>query len=132
MNLRRALALALTAALLVPFARSAFAEDAKDAAAAAAAPKEAAPKKEGAKTKKKGAKGKKKAPVESKYKSTALSENSDVHYRFDEKGEPVGGKKKPAAKAKKKSSSSEDSEEKPACTEDAPCADKKTSDADSL
>jgi hypothetical protein len=129
MKLCRALALALTVAFLVPFTRSAFAQDAKDAAAAA--PKEGAPKKEEAKPKKKAAKGKKKAPVESKYKSTALSENSDAHYRFDEKGEPIGGKKKPAAKARKKSSS-EDSEDKPACTEDAPCADKKTTDADSL
>jgi len=148
MKLRRALALAVTAVLLVPFARRAAAEDPRDAAAAAIAaaagaapkteapraetPKPAAPKKKSGKTKKTSAKGRKKPEAESKYKTRALSENSDSHYRFDENGNPIVGaaKKTPAAKAKKKSS--EDSEDKPACNDDAPCSDKKSSDADAL
>jgi hypothetical protein len=145
MKLRRALALPLAAALLVPFARFAAAQDAAAAAAAVAAatagapkteaPKADAPKKEEAKPKKKkgGKGGKKKPEAESKYKSRALSENTDSHYRYDADGNPVesAAKKKAAAKAKKKSSDDPD-EDKGACGEDAPCADKKTSEADSL
>ena len=109
----------LTAVLALPAVRVFAAE-------AAAAPKAAE-----AKPKKKAAKGKRKPAAESKYKSRALTESSDFHYRFDASGNPVGGapKKKPA-KAKKKSS--EDAEEKPACSEDEPCSEKKSSDADAL
>ena len=130
------LALALTAALFVSFARAQDAQNAAaaatataEAAPAAAAPKKDAPKKTRAKPKKKAAKGKQKPAPESKYKSRALTENGGSQYRFDENGNPIE-KKKPAAKASKKSP--EEPEDKPACTEDAPCADKKSSDADAL
>ena len=97
---------------------------------AAAAPQADAPKKTAAKTKKKAAKGKKKAAVESRYKTRALSENSDSHYRFDADGNPIDANMKSASKETKKSST--DSKNKPACTDDAPCSDKKSSDADAL
>ncbi len=138
----RALALVVAAAALVLFARPVRAQGVKVAGEPrpppsgrrrADSPKADAPKKEGAKPKKKSAKKKKKPAPESKYTSRAMSENGQGHYRFDENGNPIGGaaKKKPAAKIKKKSSS-DDSGDKPACTDDAPCSDKKSSDADSL
>ena len=132
MKLRRALALAVTAALLVPFALRARAQEAAaPAAGASAAPKEDVPgKKEKAKPRKKAAKGKKKA-AESKYKSRALSESGGSHYRFDANGNPIVGSAKKAAKARTKSSS-EGPEDRAACTDDKPCADKKSSDADAL
>jgi hypothetical protein len=144
MKFFRALALVVAAALLAPFAGRVFAQGVqiaggpppaqgapKTESPKAESPKAEAPKKSGAKPKKKSAKKKKKPAPESKYTSRAMSENGAVHYRFDEDGNPIStGKKKPAAKSKKKSS--EDSEDKPACTEDAPCSDKKSSDADSL
>jgi len=129
MSLRPAFSLALAVALLAGLAG---AQDAKDSAApAAAAPKADAPKKAAAKPKKRPARGKKKPAVESKYKSRALTENGVSHYRFDAEANPIDGAgKKSSVKAEKQSA--EDSAEKTACSDDAPCAEKKSSDADAL
>ncbi|MEK7383332.1 MAG: hypothetical protein AAB262_08610 [Elusimicrobiota bacterium] len=115
------------------FAGGAVAEDPAVKVAGAEAEK---PKAEKPKAKKKSsAKGKKKAAVaESRYTSRELSESSEHSYRFDARGNPLGGKKKEAEKAKKTPSAPP--EEKPedkagACTLEAPCPEK-GSDADAL
>ncbi|MDE2141707.1 MAG: hypothetical protein KGJ84_04775 [Elusimicrobia bacterium] len=94
---------------------------------------EAKPKK---KESKKAAKKKKKAkPVDSKYKSRILAENTEATYRFDADGNPIrsDAKKKAAAKARK--SSEDDSAVTPAgkdsCSAEEPCVNK-SADADAL
>lgn len=136
MILRRTLPLAL---LLSWTAAPALAQGVK---IAGEAPKKAeAPKKDDAKPKAKkkegadkAAPGKKKAAPESKYKSRALTENTENAYRFDSEGNAVGGKKKSSAEkpAKKKSASS--GEETPAgkCSTDADACADKPSEADAL
>ncbi|OGR96515.1 MAG: hypothetical protein A2V88_09695 [Elusimicrobia bacterium RBG_16_66_12] len=102
------------------------------AAFAGAAPAAETPK---AKTKSSAKDKKKAAAAESRYKSRELSESTEHSYRFDARGNPVGGgKKKAEGKAKKKSSAppEEKPEDKPgACTLEAPCPEK-GSDADAL
>lgn len=80
------------------------------AALLASAARAQAPKTAPAKRKKAPAavKAKKKAPL-SPYKSTALVESLDAHYRYDEDGNPIDVKK-PAAAAKKKAASSDDAD----------------------
>lgn len=126
---RAAFSLALTAALL---AGRAGAQDAKDPAApAAAAPKADVPKKAPAKAKQKAGERKKKPAAESKYKSRALTENGASHYRFDAEANPIdGAEKKSSAKAREKPAG--DPAGKPVCSDEAPCSEKKSSDADAL
>ncbi|HEX4048895.1 MAG TPA: hypothetical protein VH309_13710, partial [Elusimicrobiota bacterium] len=62
--------------------------------------------------------------------SRALSAEIDQTYRFDEDGNPIGKKAAPP-KAKLKPSQ-DGSADKPACSDDSPCSDNKSSDADSL
>lgn len=133
MTPRRLLPLAVAALVLAAFTGVVRAEDPAVEAEGAAAEKS---QDEKPKAKKKpAAKGKKKAAPESRYKSRELSESTEHSYRFDARGNPVGGdKKKAAEKAKKKSSAppEEKPEERPGtCTLEAPCPEK-GSDADAL
>jgi hypothetical protein len=119
----------LAAAILIgALAGRAAAQGAAPAPAAAAAQPQG-----GAKPKKKTAapkaKKKKKAAADSKYKTHALAESMQSSYHFDKDGNPVGAASKPAAKARK---SSEPAEKKGACTDEAPCTNGKSSDADAL
>ena len=126
-----AAAIASLSALLVSAAPAARAQDAGSAPPSGEMAKPQ-PKKAAAKSRKKAAaKAKKKAP-ESRYKSTALSQSLEEHYRFDEDGNPID-KKKPAVKAKKKAPSADEDDDKAACSADDACSDPKTdSDADAL
>lgn len=137
MTPRRILPLAFSAFFLAISAGVAAAGEpaVKVAGAEAAKPKTEKPKTAKPKAKKKAAKdAKKKAAPESRYKSRELSESTEHSYRFDARGNPLGGKKKEAEKAKKKSSAppEEKIDEKPgACTPEMPCPEK-GSDADAL
>lgn len=133
MTLRRFLTLAAAALFLAATAGTIVTAESGVKIAGAAAEK---PQAEKPKAKKKAAaKGKKKAaPPESRYRSRELSEGMEHSYRFDSRGNPLGGKKEAQSKAKKKSSTppEEKREEKPgACTSEAPCPER-GSDADAL
>lgn len=130
------LALSVCALLLSVAARFALAEESgvkvagsETAKAQAEQVKTAKPK-----AKKKAAVKKKAKTPESRYKSRALTENSEHSYRFNAKGEPVGGKKNTQKKAVKSTAvpPEEKAEDLPgACSIDAPCPEK-GSDADAL
>ncbi|OGS37104.1 MAG: hypothetical protein A2506_08775 [Elusimicrobia bacterium RIFOXYD12_FULL_66_9] len=126
MTPRRLLSLAAAAIFLAVFAGSVAAQEQAGKASESEAEKPKAKKKPAAKAKKKAR--------ESRYKSRELTENTENSYRFDARGNPLGGKRKAAEKAKKKSAAppEEMPEEKPgACTADEPCPEK-GSDADAL